>query len=164
MNIIIRFKYFVRYTIGFLITAALSVLGLFFGCIIGFVLGNLFNPVIGFLLMVVGGFFGLSIMFQSSKALMVSQRFICRPPDGQIDYKFELVTQPDGTHRAYILSQPGYNGRTADAHTTHRYYDTKRSLHYICIDPNPRSRSDMKTIARHWTNKTEIYRQTGKKF
>lgn len=88
---------------------------------------------------------------------------IYRTKDGQADYKFKFETMPDGTERAYILQQPSYRGRAEGAHETHRYgLDT--GTPYICYDPMPRSRKDSKAIAAAWSDSTQAYISTGRRF
>lgn len=89
---------------------------------------------------------------------------IYRTKDGGADYKFRFVSTASGTERAYILWQPDYGARDKDAHTTHRYWDSEKQLHYICFDPEPRSRNTMKSVAKQWAENTERYRKNGIRF
>ncbi len=92
------------------------------------------------------------------------ETLVYRTQDNTSDYKFEFVTTPSATERAYILWQPSYNDRATDAHSTHRYFDEARQLHYICFDPEPTSRADMKRIAAQWAENTNAYRRNGTRF
>jgi hypothetical protein len=95
------------------------------------------------------------------------ENVIYRTKDNRADYHFVFETQSNGSERAYILRQPSYTEygqRDSDAHTTHRYYDGNKEMHYICIDPNPTSRTVMKNVAKIWAENTEIYRRTGRRF
>lgn len=93
-----------------------------------------------------------------------NETLVYRTKDNGHDYKFQFVTTPSGTERAYILSQPNYQGRETDAHSTHRYYDSARGQHYICFDPEPRSRDTIKRVASQWAESTERYRRDGRSF
>ncbi|AGX88736.1 hypothetical protein [Candidatus Symbiobacter mobilis] len=93
-----------------------------------------------------------------------NETLVYRTKSNAIDYKFQFVTTPNGTERAYIVSQPSYQGRPTDAHSTHRYYDSARDQHYICFDPEPRSRDTIKKIASQWAENTESFRREGKRF
>lgn len=82
----------------------------------------------------------------------------------QSSYLFSYESQADGSERAYILDQPHYGHRAMDGYSTHRYFDNVRQLHYICFDPEPRSRNIMKKVASLWAEKTEAYRIYGQAF
>ncbi|AGX88721.1 hypothetical protein [Candidatus Symbiobacter mobilis] len=89
---------------------------------------------------------------------------IYRTKDNTSDYKFEFVTTGAGTERAYILWQPSYFDRSADGHSTHRYWDEDRQQHYICFEPEPSSRAEVKRVARQWAEHTNAYRRHGTRF
>jgi len=76
------------------------------------------------------------------------------------DFEFSFEEQPDGSWRAYILSQPPYRGRCEDELETHRLTggDGRR---YVCFEPSPSSLSDMKAVAALWADTTMIYIETG---
>lgn len=95
--------------------------------------------------------------------MATSERLIYRSKDNTADFLFEFVSAPSG-ERAYILAQPPYGGRASDAHSTHRYYDNNRGQHYICFDPEPRSRSEMQRVAGEWAENTLRYVRNGRPF
>lgn len=86
-----------------------------------------------------------------------------RTNDGQAYFKFEFVPV-GGVVRVYILSGMNYGGRASDAHSTHRFFDSARDLHYICFDPEPRSLRDAYNVASGWAEHTKRYIETGQSF
>lgn len=86
---------------------------------------------------------------------MQSYRDTYRTKDKQADYTFSFEEQSDGTWRAYIVSQPSYQGRAEGAHDTHRLTDNGRR--YVCWDKPVRSFADMKKIAAAWADCTQFY-------
>ncbi len=91
-----------------------------------------------------------------------TERIYYRTKDGRADYGFELCTLSDGTERAYITSQPSYQGRDDSFHPTHRLSDSKGR--YVCWNTPVRSREGMKQIASLWADCTQDYIRTGKRF
>jgi hypothetical protein len=87
---------------------------------------------------------------------------IYRTKDGQADYGFSLERQSNGEYRAYIQSQPGYQGRSNDAHSTHRYTDGDRR--YICYTGTLTTESQAKSVAAIWADNTQTYIKTGRSF
>lgn len=83
----------------------------------------------------------------------------------QYRFTFEFCPQDDGVVRTYILSMPSYGfWRSEGAHETHRYYDRRRKLHYICYDPMPTSQADALRIAAMWAENTLQYIHYGTAF
>lgn len=66
--------------------------------------------------------------------------------------------------RIYIVQQPGYGDRPADAHTTHRIPDGGR--HYICVNPEnpPVNGREAATYIVYWSEATARYLLTGARF
>lgn len=89
-----------------------------------------------------------------------TERIYYRTKDGRADYGFEFTTLSDGQERAYITSQPSYQGRDEGAHPTHRLSDGGRK--YICWSTKVYTRADMKNIAALWADATQAYIRTGK--
>jgi hypothetical protein len=89
---------------------------------------------------------------------------IYRTRDGTVDYQFRIVKFNDGNYRLYIISQPSYNGRPEDGHSTHRYWDEELGCHYVCWSVDITSYEDAKTIAAKWAEGTQQYRRTGSRF
>lgn len=85
-----------------------------------------------------------------------------RTRDGKADYKFSFEEQVDGSWRAYIESQPSYNGRDTGLHPTHRLIDGDR--YYICWDSPLKSLKQVKYVAALWADATQEYIRTGKEF
>lgn len=84
-----------------------------------------------------------------------------RTKDGSADYTFSMERTSDGW-RAYIESQPSYNGRATDGHSTHRYNDGERK--YICWSEPLRTESEARAVAARWADCTQEYIRTGKNF
>jgi broad specificity polyphosphatase/5'/3'-nucleotidase SurE len=85
-----------------------------------------------------------------------------RTRDGREDYQFSFEQQRDGTWRAYIESQPNYGGRDSDAHTTHRLSDGSRK--YVCWTDPLDTLAQAKQVAAMWSDATQEYIRTGKRF
>lgn len=85
-----------------------------------------------------------------------------RSKDGQADYRFSFEEQSDGSLRAYVTSMPSYGSRSASLHATHRLADWGR--HYICWDRKIRDEEDLKAVAAAWSDKTQEYIKSGKRF
>src|SRR5262245_48181596 len=80
-------------------------------------------------------------------------------------FTFNLVKQPDGEVRIYILDGPSYGYRATNGHSTHRYFDTHHRP-YVCIDHSlrPTNLHDARSWARYWADKTARYIKTGRSF
>jgi hypothetical protein len=85
-----------------------------------------------------------------------------RTRDGREDYQFAFEQQRDGTWRAYIESQPNYGSRDSDAHTTHRLSDGSRK--YVCWTDSLDTLAQAKQVAAMWSDATQEYIRTGKRF
>ena len=83
-----------------------------------------------------------------------------RTKDSEQDYEFSFEEQSDGSWRAYIVSQPSYDGHPDDSHTTHRLSEGGRK--YVCWDRPIRTLAEMKTVAALWADCTQAYRKTGR--
>ncbi len=91
-------------------------------------------------------------------------RAFYRTKDGCADYGFEFCTLPDGSFRAYITSQPSYQGRNESSHSTHRTFDHAKGMQLIdWADPVP-SLESIKAIASMWADCNQEYIRTGKHF
>lgn len=90
-----------------------------------------------------------------------TERIYYRTKDGLADYGFELVTLPNGTERAYITSQPSYQGRNESSHPTHRL--SEGSSKYVNWSETVYDRDLIKAIAARWADCTQEYVRTGKK-
>ncbi len=92
-----------------------------------------------------------------------TERIYYRTKDGRADYGFQLVTLSNGTERAYITSQPSYQGRDDSSHPTHRLTDEGGRL---CVSWNPglKDRAVMKRIIALWAEYTQDYINSGKDF
>jgi len=86
-----------------------------------------------------------------------------RTNDGRHFFKFEFV-KVGPVYRVYILSGMDYGSRASDAHSTHRFTDSARNLHYICFDPEPRTLRDAFNVASGWAENTQRYIATGRTF
>jgi hypothetical protein len=88
-----------------------------------------------------------------------------RPRHSRCPFTFNLVKQPDGEVRIYILSGPSYRSRPTDGHSTHRYVD-QRNRRCVCIEHSlrPTNFRDAKSWARYWADKTALYIKTGRPF
>lgn len=85
-----------------------------------------------------------------------------RTEDGQADYQFSFEEQNDGTWRAYIVSQPDYDGRPSNGHATHRFTDGPR--HYVCWSKPLRSEKEARAVAAAWADATQKYIRNGTRF
>jgi len=77
-------------------------------------------------------------------------------------YVFSFEKQSGGTWRVYIEDQPSYGRRSSGAHETHRLSDGGRK--YICWDSQLNSLKDAKGVAALWSDKTQEYIRTGRRF
>ncbi len=84
------------------------------------------------------------------------------PPSGG-KYRFTL-REVGGEWRAYIVEQPSYTGRASDGHSSHRYYDSGRSQHYVCWEPAPRTKEAARAVSKLWAEKTTRYCRNGEPF
>jgi len=98
----------------------------------------------------------------SSDAPSNAVRDVYRTLDGLQDYTFSFERQSDGNWRVYITTQPGYNGRSSDAHTTHRLSSGDRK--YICWSDPITGLEMAKQIAASWADATQAYIKTGTRF
>jgi hypothetical protein len=81
-------------------------------------------------------------------------------------FQFEYQDTSEGW-RTYILQQPPYGARAQGGHESHRFFDTARRLHFICIheDKQPvRTLPEAAEFARMWANGTVRYIDTGQAF
>jgi hypothetical protein len=85
-----------------------------------------------------------------------------RTKDGTADYQFMFEEIFEGCWHIYIESQPPYRGRDEDSHSTHRLPDGQRK--YICWDGEIETLDEAKKVAALWSDKTQGYIKTGKKF
>lgn len=85
-----------------------------------------------------------------------------RTRDGRADYGFSFERLPNGTFRAYIDSQPSYQGRDEGAHPTHRLRDGSRP--YVCWTDPVRSEDHIRQVAATWADATQEYIRTGRRF
>ena len=76
-------------------------------------------------------------------------------------FVFNLVRQPDGEVRIYIVNSPSYRSRPTDGHSTHRYLD-QFDRYYVCVDHSlrPTNFHDARSWARYWADKTAQYMRT----
>ncbi len=75
-------------------------------------------------------------------------------------FVFDFVQVSNVEWRAYIVSQPSYNGRPAGAHEAHRLHDARGF--YVCWAPAPRTLNEAKGAARAWADATQGYIRTGR--
>lgn len=85
-----------------------------------------------------------------------------RTRDGRADYQFSFEQQRDGTWKPFILSQPSYQGREDDAHSTHRLSDGHRK--YVCWTDPLQTLAQAKQVAAMWADATQEYIRTGRPF
>jgi hypothetical protein len=85
-----------------------------------------------------------------------------RTSDGSADYGFSFERQSNGTWRAFIASQPSYNGRPSGAHATHRLSDGGRQ--YVCWNRELSTEAEARQVAAHWADKTQEYIRSGRQF
>ncbi len=91
---------------------------------------------------------------------MQKHRAWYRTQDGAKDYAFSFEQQSNGIWRAYIDSQPSYQGRATDAHSTHRLSDGNRK--YVCWTTALNSLAEAKQVASLWADTTQRYIRTGR--
>ena len=84
-----------------------------------------------------------------------------RTKDGRADYEFSFERQSGGDWRAYIVSQPSYGPRLADADHTHRLTDRPSGRRYVCWDTPIRSEDDLKQVVAAWSDLTQRYIRYG---
>jgi hypothetical protein len=85
-----------------------------------------------------------------------------RTKDGRADYRFSIERQPDGTYRAFIVSQPSYGSRATGAHETHRLRAWGR--YYVCWNRPLRTPEDALSVAALWADATQEYIRSGRRF
>lgn len=93
-----------------------------------------------------------------------TERLYYRTKDSSADYGFEFRTMPDGSERAYIFSQPSYQGRDEGLHPTHRRPDVNTQEKYVCWDQKIYSRGECKEVAKLWADSTQAYVNSGTRF
>jgi hypothetical protein len=110
-------------------------------------------------LLEVNSMFGI---FKTNKRRSVTKCYATRDGASTHAYKFDFRQISNSEWRAYIIRQPGYNGRADDAHTTHRLRDSRGR--YVCWDRPIRSFEQAMQVAAAWAEATERYRRTGQRF
>jgi hypothetical protein len=85
---------------------------------------------------------------------------VYRTKDGEADYGFSLEEQPDGSWRAYIVSQPSYRSRGRSLDMTHRLAD-RNGRYFVCWTRSVHSIEEMKEIAVLWADRTQRYIKDG---
>lgn len=81
------------------------------------------------------------------------------PANGPYRFDYRNV---GGEWRAYIRSQPPYDGRSTDLYSTHRLEDSLG--YYVCWTEPIRSRAECEAVARKWARGTDRYIETGEHF
>lgn len=76
-------------------------------------------------------------------------------------YRFTLTRLPQG-YRCYIDRTPSYRSRSMDPNVIHRLRDGDR--YYICYTAPLPELEQAKTLCRDWSNLTQRYIETGKRF
>lgn len=84
---------------------------------------------------------------------LISYRTAC----GEADFTFSFEEQPGGSWLPIIISQPSYNGRPEDAHSTHRLASADGRL-TVCWTEPIYSLEDAKKVAALWADETMKYR------
>lgn len=84
---------------------------------------------------------------------LISYRTAC----GEADFAFLFEQQPDGSWIPIIVSQPSYNGRPEDLHSTHRITTNDGKL-AVCWTEPLNSLEDAKRVASLWADETMKYR------
>lgn len=93
----------------------------------------------------------------------MAYRCTYRTKSGRYFFKFSLVQLSSGEVRIYIDSQPSYGWmRSENGHVTHRYDVGSRP--YICYEPTITNRSDAIKVLKGWSENTESYIDTGRRF
>ena len=64
----------------------------------------------------------------------------------------------------YIEKMPSLNGRSSDAHSTHRYTDSLNGKRYVCRKPQPITLADAQAVARVWADNILEYIVKGTTF
>ena len=80
--------------------------------------------------------------------------------DGTGQYSFS-IERTNGLHKVYIESQPSYQNRATDAHSTHRLSDGQRK--YICWSTPIETWKMAEDVCALWAERTHRYIRTGKK-
>jgi hypothetical protein len=68
-----------------------------------------------------------------------------RTKDGRADYEFSFERRWNGEWRAYIVSQPSYDGRDTSLEKTHRYSNWRGK--YVCWTTPLYTQDDIRTVA-----------------
>jgi hypothetical protein len=79
----------------------------------------------------------------------------------EFNFKYLYV---NSSWRADIVSSPGYGFRSADGHSTHRYYDSSRNMHFVCWTRPLSKFSEIVEVSQLWARETAKYIETGKGF
>ena len=66
--------------------------------------------------------------------------------------------------RAYIMSPINYRRRDTSLHATHRFYDAKLRLHYVCWTKPLYSKRACEQVADLWSDRTTRYIKKGIRF
>lgn len=82
----------------------------------------------------------------------------------QGEYTFFVVSQKDGTWRAYVLECPSLNGRSGKGTKVHLYRDDSNDKVYICVVQDIFSKEQMIAVAKLWARRYQRYIATGKDF
>lgn len=94
-----------------------------------------------------------------STALTFPRTLSYRTLDQSTDFRFRFVRTADGTFRVYILGHPPYAGRREDSEATHRLSD--RDGQYICWTQPIKTYEQAQAIAKLWAERTMRYIATG---
>ena len=82
----------------------------------------------------------------------------------QGQYTFLVMSQKDGTWRAYVLEHPELNGRSGIGTKVHLYRDGNSNQVYVCVVQDIFSKEQMIAVAKLWARKFQRYIATGKSF
>lgn len=79
----------------------------------------------------------------------------------QTDTWFRFKYKKVGSEwRAYIIRTPSLNGKSPDAHLTHRYSDGNGN-YWVCRDPQTTTLHDAQVVSRVWADRFLEYTVTG---
>jgi hypothetical protein len=83
-------------------------------------------------------------------------------------FEFAFVDQGGAEGwRSYILHQPSYGPWAQGGHESHRYWDSGRNCHFVCIDGGRqpvRTLREAAALAQMWAKGTVRYIDTGRGF
>lgn len=74
-------------------------------------------------------------------------------------FAFEYTHSDADGYRAYIVTAPGYGGRSENLHSTHRLRDGSR--YYICWSEKITTVAQMDAVAELWSKATVMYIANG---